>query len=273
MATDGDGATHPGARYLQVAEAIRREIDALGTNSLLPTEHQLAKRFAVSRVTVRGALDLLERGGLVSRRRGRGTIVNPPKVTRVFHPLLTIEDDFRRQGLVAEAKVLRYEAAFEPPSSVRERLKLSSRDRVGFLLLLRIVDDLVIALDRRYFSTDLARRFRPELVGQRPVARVLNELAGAVRTVADFDLEIIPASRETAAVLGVTPGVLVVETNSTEHGEEGSPLHVTTISYRVDRVRFRIASSYAELPGTESGAVEGREAAAGRSEPSHAAVT
>src|SRR5262245_5276042 len=92
VSTTGD------ARYLQVAEAIRLQIDALGTNSLLPTEHQLAKRFGVSRVTVRGALGLLERSGLVSRQRGRGTIVNPPKVTRSFSPLLTIEEDFQRQN-------------------------------------------------------------------------------------------------------------------------------------------------------------------------------
>ena len=60
-------------RYLDVASMLQEEIGVLAPNSLLPTEQQLAKRFGVSRITVRGALDLLERSGSVTRLRGRGT--------------------------------------------------------------------------------------------------------------------------------------------------------------------------------------------------------
>ena len=63
-------------RYVNVATVLEGEISRLAPNSLLPTEVQLARRFGVSRITVRGALDVLERSGLVSRLRGRGTIVS-----------------------------------------------------------------------------------------------------------------------------------------------------------------------------------------------------
>ena len=70
------------ARYLLVADALRHRIETQDPNSLLPAEHALAQQFGVSRVTIRRALGLLERSGLVSRERGRGTTVNPPKITR-----------------------------------------------------------------------------------------------------------------------------------------------------------------------------------------------
>lgn len=43
--------------------------------SMLPGEHELAATHGVSRQTVRAALDLLEKDGLVERRRGAGTFV------------------------------------------------------------------------------------------------------------------------------------------------------------------------------------------------------
>ncbi len=42
-------------RYLDVAVVLENEIGTLAPNSLPPTEHQLARRFGVGRIPVRGA--------------------------------------------------------------------------------------------------------------------------------------------------------------------------------------------------------------------------
>ena len=102
-------------RYLDVAGVLQCEITLLAPNSLLATEQQLAKRFGVSRITVRGALDLLEKSGLVSRLRGRGTTVSPPKITRHFAPLQSFEQDLSSQGIAFETRVLSYESKSRPP--------------------------------------------------------------------------------------------------------------------------------------------------------------
>jgi GntR family transcriptional regulator len=77
-------------RYLAVMEALRAEIAAAAPNTILATEQQLARRFGVSRLTLRRALGVLERSGLVSRQRGRGTSVSPPKISRLLAPLYTL---------------------------------------------------------------------------------------------------------------------------------------------------------------------------------------
>ncbi|MEM1057869.1 MAG: GntR family transcriptional regulator [Verrucomicrobiota bacterium] len=43
----------------------------------MPSENQLCRRFSVSRVTVRLALDVLQNRGLIHRQHGRGTFVQP----------------------------------------------------------------------------------------------------------------------------------------------------------------------------------------------------
>lgn len=48
------------------------------TEAALPPEGDLARTFAVSRLTVREAVRILRSKGVVEIRRGRGTFVNPP---------------------------------------------------------------------------------------------------------------------------------------------------------------------------------------------------
>jgi DNA-binding GntR family transcriptional regulator len=162
MTHEPDARTRSAPRYLAVTEALRAEITAASPNTLLPTEQQLARRFGVSRLTLRRALGLLERSGLVSRQRGRGTTVSPTKIRRLLAPLYTLEEDLRQQGLKLETRVLRYETNTEPPESVREELQLRRRSRVAVVELLRLVDGQVIAHDRAWVPTALAARFRPE---------------------------------------------------------------------------------------------------------------
>lgn len=62
--------------YEQLAREIRnREISMRRPGDALPSEPALTVKYAVSRTTVRKAMDLLERQNLVQRRQGSGTYV------------------------------------------------------------------------------------------------------------------------------------------------------------------------------------------------------
>jgi DNA-binding GntR family transcriptional regulator len=58
-------------RYLQIADAIRRELR--GEGERIASEHALCARFKVSRPTIRQALDVLVQEGRLYRHAGRGT--------------------------------------------------------------------------------------------------------------------------------------------------------------------------------------------------------
>jgi GntR family transcriptional regulator len=237
------------ARYLHICEALQHQIGTLPPNTLLASEHDLARRFRVSRVTIRRALGLLERSGLVSRQQGRGTIVNPPKITRWLAPMHPFEEDLRRQGVKFETRILTFERGHVPPPPVPDRLRLPPGATVGLLALQRLVDDRIIAFDRRYLPPEIAARFEPDAVTDRPVADLLQELAGQPITSADWTTEIVAASREVAGPLGVTPGVLTVTNLGTEYLADGRPIQVHAMCYRIDRVRFQFAVNYAGVAG------------------------
>lgn len=73
----GKGRKAP--RYLQLAEDLRGQILAAkpGAAQRFPTEAELCKTYEVSRFTVREALRRLQQDGLIARRRGSGTVVQP----------------------------------------------------------------------------------------------------------------------------------------------------------------------------------------------------
>lgn len=235
------------ARYLHICEALQHQIRTLPPNSLLASEHDLARRFGVSRVTIRRALGLLERSGVVSRQRGRGTTVNPPKITRSLSPMSSFEEDLRRQGVKFETRILEYARRAVPPGSVAERLRLPSGATAGFLALQRVVDDHIICLDRRYLPPDVAARFDPQMIADRSVADVLQELTGQPIASAEWTTEIVAATREVALPLGVTPGVLILTNMGTEYLPDGRPIQVHTMCYRIDRVRFQFTVNYATM--------------------------
>lgn len=66
-------------RYIQVARILRKEIvdGVYPVGSQLPTEHELCRRFSVSRYTVREALRRLRDDNLVASRPRAGTMVVP----------------------------------------------------------------------------------------------------------------------------------------------------------------------------------------------------
>lgn len=237
-------------RYLSVAEELHREIDKRPAETILPTERELAKRFGVSRPTIRQAMSLLERGGLVSRRRGRGTIVAPRKVMRFLMPVITMEEDLRGQGLELETRVLRLERSLDAPDFVREALEIEASVPVGRLEMLRLVAGQIISFDSRYYPTAIAKRISPLDVVDRPVSELVQELAGRPFSSVDWEIEIVPSSREVSAALEITPGVPVVASKAITYLARHEPIEVVMNSYRIDRVKFRYAARF-KVPSTQ----------------------
>jgi len=228
------------SQYIVIFESLLDLVGTLPANSLLPTEQQLAKRYLVSRVTIRRALGLLERSGRIARERGRGTIVSPPKITRRIVHRRSIDQDLSEQGIKLETRVLRYTAKVPPPSYVCDSLGLSQKQTTGLLELQRLVDDRIICYDIRYLAPAIARRFRPNTIQHHAFHDIVENLAGVPITYSDWETEIIPASYEIASALNIRPGVLVWVNKFSEFLKTGEPADAGEVFYRIDRVKFRM---------------------------------
>jgi GntR family transcriptional regulator len=227
------------SRYAVIADALEAEMAGLGANALLPAEERLAARFGVSRLTVRGALDLLERRGLVSRMRGRGTTVNPPKITRRFSPLYSFEKDLAAQGVAFETRVLSFERDAGANADARRQLGLAGDQAVGRLRLLRLVHGLVVCHDIRCYPPEIAAGLNPQRMESEDASEVVEDLAGVRIEESEWESEIVSAPPEVAAALEIAPRALVLSNAYVWRSEAGRAMEVGSIHYRIDRCRFR----------------------------------
>jgi GntR family transcriptional regulator len=85
--------------YQQLQRALRQAIESrvLGPDDALPPERDLAEDFAVSRITVRKAIDGLVSEGMLVRRQGSGTFVRA-RVEKNFSKLTSFSEDMRARG-------------------------------------------------------------------------------------------------------------------------------------------------------------------------------
>ena len=98
----------PTPLYHQLAGKLTEQIRSgeFPPGSRIPSEHQLSEDFAIGRPTVRQAIDLLARRGLLNKRRGSGTYVREPQREVTLFSLDGTGAAFRDKGLTLETRLL-----------------------------------------------------------------------------------------------------------------------------------------------------------------------
>lgn len=139
--------------YQQLQRALRRAIESrvLGPDDALPSERELAADFAVSRITVRNALDGLVAEGLLVRRQGSGNFVSA-RVEKNFSKLTSFSEDMLARGRSPRSVWLKRAAGTVSPEESLA-LRLSPGTPVYRFHRIRFADDAPMALE---FATILA---------------------------------------------------------------------------------------------------------------------
>ena len=98
--------------HQQISDALRAAIASggLAPGSRVENEIDLAARLGLSRPTVRRAMEDLVHAGLVTRRRGSGTVVAPSQVRRQLK-LTSLFDDLEAEGRRPTTRVLEFSIA------------------------------------------------------------------------------------------------------------------------------------------------------------------
>jgi GntR family transcriptional regulator len=140
--------------YAQVREHLEREIRSdMQPGDLLPGEPELQRRFGVSRITVRRALDELVHAGLVVRERGRGTFVREPQITQELTRLMSWTVAMRELG--HEPRTLRCDIdEVVPAAAIGELLGVGSQ-KVVRVRRVRAAGDEPAASMTNYLPADL----------------------------------------------------------------------------------------------------------------------
>src|SRR5688572_941729 len=138
-------------RYHRIAEALREQIrqGEFLAGASLPNQRKLAKTFGVALMTLRQALELLEREHLIVRRHGLGTFVAAPSIDYDILQLRRFAGDLLAQGESVSTRLLGTRFA-SPDRRVADALGPGLGARVLVVERLRSVDGHPMSLQRSF---------------------------------------------------------------------------------------------------------------------------
>jgi len=226
-------------RYHQIAQTLRERIAAEGRSpgQRLDTQRALAREFGVTLMTLRQALDLLERDGLIARRHGLGTFVARPAIDYDILHLRAFAGDLSALG---EDVATRFVRMYSGPAdaSVAEPLRLAPRAPVFVLERLRLVDGAPVSFQASYLPAAIGAEVAKADLAVTPLRQVLAfklgiEIAEARETVAAVSLE-----RRAARELGCRPGIAAFRSDRVSIGPDGAPVVYDRVFIPGDRFRI-----------------------------------
>lgn len=140
--------------YQQLQRAIREAIQkqVLKPDDALPAERQIAAELAVSRITVRKAIDGLVEEGLLVRRQGSGNFV-ASRIEKNFAKLTSFSEDMRARGRHPRSVWLKRSMGAVTPDEAMT-MRLSPGAPVYRFHRLRFADDAPMSIEYTTIAAD-----------------------------------------------------------------------------------------------------------------------
>jgi GntR family transcriptional regulator len=230
----------------QVKRQIREWIDEDGyaqSDGQLPSETQLSERLGVSRATVREALTMLARDGVVVRRHGVGTFVNNnlPGLRATFTENVEFEDMIAQQGYDAGVEVLRI--GTEPVGTLAEPLGIDADDEVYVVEKVFLADSVPVifchnAIPMKLLGSELLTNANNNALGREPIYRLLQSHGDQNVSYQVSHLTAAVADQTMAEQLLCAPGYPLLCIEEFGYNDLQEPILYCLNYHRSDIIRF-----------------------------------
>ncbi|MEN3282246.1 MAG: GntR family transcriptional regulator, nutrient-sensing system regulator [Solirubrobacteraceae bacterium] len=224
---------------MTVANTLQRELARAKVGERVSSEHEIASRFGLNRLTARAALDELERRYLVRRVQGHGTYV-ARRVDYRVGPLAPASwsETVRAAGGQPRSELESIRARRAPVSVARE-LALGEQDRVWLVARRRYVDGELAGCADTYVPVELAPDLPKRLASDGSLTATLTERYDAEPVRGSYRAELQLPPDRIAQRLGLDdrPWMLLTQGRS-DCRRRSRPLELSTVWLRADVFRL-----------------------------------
>jgi GntR family histidine utilization transcriptional repressor len=143
--------------YQAIKDHILARIDSgeWGEGSLIPSENELARQFNVARMTVNRALRELTDAQVLTRTKGAGTYVAPPKYQSTLVEIRSIAEEIRARGHQHSAMVLTLES-LQATATLAVEMQVPVDSPVFHSCLLHLENEQPVQYEERWVNPALA---------------------------------------------------------------------------------------------------------------------
>lgn len=237
LAPDQWQSVRNGPLYAQLFQRLTEAMTQglLPPGSTLPPEREIAQLTALSRVTVRRAVQMLVRDGLIVQKQGAGSFVAaaPVRLEQSMSRLTSFTEDMARRGLTTTTLWLG-RGVHDPSPDEVIALGLRQEDRVARLARLRLADDRPLAIEQA--TLPLALLPDPGQVTTSLYAVLAEDGHRPVRALQKISA--VNLGAEDATLLQVATGAAGLRIERISYLEDGGVAEFTRSVYRGDAYNF-----------------------------------
>lgn len=233
------------AKYQQVADRICQAIrqGEYLPGSQLPLEKDLCAEFAVSRITIKRAVDELVNDGLVVKRRGAGTFVKALD-DRAVHKLSRSAQfgGFSEyyQGHKVHTEVLHF-AIIHPEQEAAEQLGISEDDFVYDIQRLRCADGEPVVMEYTQMPIDLITGLKESHLKDSLYRYIEGTLGLHIQSAHRTVRAVMPTKKE-QELLGIKEDMPLLEVQQAAFLSDGRPFEYSLSRHRGDKMNFKAVS-------------------------------
>lgn len=155
--------------YKQIIDDLKMKIFAgKFADMRLPDERSLSETYQVSRSSIKRALTKMENVGIIFKKQGSGTFINPLYIRNesIFNyegSNLGVTDNFQMHGKKPKIKVLSFEV-IPPTEELQRDLFLETHDFVYKIVRLRLFDDDPFMIETGYIPIKIVQNLNQTII-------------------------------------------------------------------------------------------------------------
>ena len=221
--------------YLDIKGKI--ESGAYPIGFLIPTEHELAEIYDVSRETIRKAQKLLLENGFIQKKQGRGsTVLNFKRFSFPISGLVSYKELQEDQGIVSETRVIKNEIVPAPDFLVGQD-GVTADEKFIYLVRTRLISGEVMIIDEDWIRCSVVESI-PNRVAKDSIYNYFENKLGLEISYATKDVAAEIVSAIDLQLMKLTPMDYVINVKSHVYLEDTTFFQYSVSHHRLEKFRF-----------------------------------
>lgn len=225
--------------HIQLKDIIEDKIANEVYTGQIPSERQFMEEFNVSRSTVREAINILVREGILEKRHGKGTFVSLKPIHEWLGNLSSTTETITQMGHKPGAKLVMHHK--ETPSEYVQ--KRTGFREAYFIKRVRYADDIPIGIEHHYYPVSIGEKLIKYELDNATLYDLMQDELGITFAEAEQTITCGPLLEDDHIYLGMPeegeiPYMLIAERVIKD--QEGNIIEFEEAYYRSDMYRFQI---------------------------------
>jgi GntR family transcriptional regulator len=231
--------------YSRVSSIIQNKIipGQYEPEEKLPTEDELVRDFQVSKITVRNALALLERDGLIHRIRGKGTYVAKviPTTKQYIHTSLNKMSLALQRGVNKPLEIKKIKVGDSRiPKDIRAFFNITNGDEIGRIRKMVNIREVLYFFED-FLPVDITTHItKTELAKQKLLLKIVEEQVGLKASKGEMYMQAVPAEPDISKILHCQSFEPLIHIQTYIWSELEEPLGIGNTYFRACYFKYKV---------------------------------